>query len=209
MTSPIDPATRVLLIHATGVVFDGLTASIHDVRDFLAGRSVALDRTDRDLLMDLNDALSVALDRTVQWNAFLPDRVNAALTRTAAIQPGRLRTTRTIAVHTMRGAYIPDIPTRGRLAAIMDNAADGARPVRARAIRLFMELTRLQPYGDGNKRTALFMANRMLADYGDVMPLMPPLDHTRFDQALSAWLADGDETLLRPTVWRWDDRADR
>jgi prophage maintenance system killer protein len=198
------------VVYSSGKVFDGLSTGRLDTENFL--RSGSLDgvasRADLALLEDLRDAAQFVIDhadRTID-SGFVR-AVNATITRSGALHPGQLRTqAQAIGVATPYGRHTPHALTDDGLQALLDDATrDG--DVRENALDLFVELARAQPFEDGNKRTAVFVANSLLIGSGAGVLLTIPVDDndarlaTTFNDLLArAYInneRDGVKELLR------------
>lgn len=152
------------LLYRMGRTFDNLTTSQLNTEEFLrtGNPAVLMSRSDEALLNDLKDASAFVLETgpdtplDFDW-AYA---INAHLTKTAAMKPGRLRVDgEPVWVDTVYGRYTPGTPDPDELADIMGQAETSTTNVFA-ASRLFVRLARLQPFGDGNKRTAMLAAKR-------------------------------------------------
>ncbi|KFI63375.1 mucin-2 [Bifidobacterium cuniculi] len=127
------------------------------------------------------------------------ERINANLSRTAALEPGVLRTAQNIMVRTALGSYVPPVPNRDELASVIADiqATDGTL---TDASRLFAVLAKAQPFGDGNKRTALLAANQLLMIKGCNQVLVVPVDdpdRTEFNTLLGEWYVNGNSDVIR------------
>ena len=179
------------VIYTAGVVFDGLSASRSATDRFLrtGGTDGVRGRSDLALLQDLEAAAEfvIATAGTPIDAAYL-SRINAQLTRSAALNPGALRRSEQgIGVRTAHGRYEPEAVTGEGLQGIVDKQLAHGEPVEA-AARLFVELARAQPFEDGNKRTAIFAANSYLLGQGAGVVLAVP--HDEDDPAVSQRFSD-------------------
>lgn len=167
------------VVYSAGKVFDGLSTGRLDTENFL--RSGSLDgvasRADLALLEDLRDAAQFVVDhagRTI--DAGFVRAVNATITRSGALHPGQLRTqAQAIGVATTYGRHTPDALTEDGLQALLDTST-GSADARENALNLFVNLAKAQPFEDGNKRTAVFVANSLLIGSGSGVLLTIPVD---------------------------------
>jgi prophage maintenance system killer protein len=172
-------ADLAAVVYSAAKVFDGLAVGRLDTEKFL--RSEKLDggarAHDLALLEDLRDVAQFVIDhigRTI--DAEFVRAVNATITRSGALHPGQLRTqAQAIGVATPYGRHTPDALTDSGLQALIDHAT-GIGDVREDALDLFVELARAQPFEDGNKRTAVFVANSLLIGSGSGVLLTIPVD---------------------------------
>ncbi|WEV72987.1 Fic family protein [Bifidobacterium sp. ESL0790] len=211
---------RADLLYRMGRTFDGLNTSRMATEDFLrtGNPKVVGSRNDYALLCDLKDASSYVIEydySTRPMNLDWLTGINAKMTRTAAIEPGVLRTAENVIVSTRRGTYTPPVPSTAAIEQELNqvtnfgnkssqDAADSAISAQSvqplnRAAHLFSTLAKMQPFGDGNKRTALLAANGLLLKLGssDVLavPVEPP-DRETFNNKLSAWYLDNDPSVI-------------
>ncbi|MEB3023354.1 MULTISPECIES: Fic family protein [Mycolicibacter] len=167
------------VVYSSGKVFNGLVTGRRDTEAFL--RSGLLDgiasRSDLALLEDLRDCAQFIIDRS--WQRIDGDvvcAVNATFGRSAALHPGQLRTLdQQIGVSTRYGPHTPEAMTGAGLQQLIDGAFLGSDPCEV-ALDLFVDLAKAQPFEDGNKRTALFVANAALIGSGTGMLLTVPVD---------------------------------
>lgn len=173
-------ATDLLdVIYTAGVVFDGLSTSRPATDRYL--RSGDTDgvrgRGDLALLQDLEAAAEfVIVTAGEPVTADYLGRINAQLTRSAALNPGKLRRAEQgIGVHTAHGRHEPATMTVEGLDALiqeqllLDDALQSAA-------HLFVEVARAQPFEDGNKGTAFFAANSYLIGQGTELLMAVPHD---------------------------------
>lgn len=198
------------VVYSAGTVFDGLTTGRLDTENFL--RSGSLDgvtsRSDLALLEDLRDVAQFVLDHGRQpINAVFVCAVNAQITRSGALHPGRLRTQdQRIGVQTRYGRHTPEAMTEAGLLQLLDDALRGTDACE-NALDLFVDLAKAQPFEDGNKRTALFVATNLLisAETGTLLTIPvdendPGLSDSFNDLLARAYVRDersGVKDLLR------------
>lgn len=73
------------------------------------------------------------------------------------------------------GRHTPDALSDDALQALIDHATHGGN-VREDAVDVFVALAKAQPFEDGNKRTAVFVANGLLIGSGAGVLLTIPVD---------------------------------
>lgn len=189
-------ATDLLdVIYSAGVVFDGLHTSKPATDRFLrtGDTNGVRGRQDLALLEDLRDAAEFAAASAVgaagtPVNAGYLAQINAHLTRSAALNPGRLRTQdQGIGVQTSYGRHEPPAITETELEELVAGVLQEFDPRRA-AAELFVAIASAQPFEDGNKRTAIFAANAHLLAVG------PEAETNRL---LTVPQDDGDPSVAR------------
>ena len=167
------------VVYSAGKVFNGLSVSRSDTESFLrsGGSEGVSSRADLALLEDMRDAAQFVIDNAGHpIDTSFVQAVNATLTRSAALHPGQLRTQeQAIGVATPYGRHTPDALTENQLQVLLDNATRSTE-VQENALDLFVGLAKAQPFEDGNKRTATFVANSLLigADAGVLLTI--PVD---------------------------------
>lgn len=153
------------VVYTAGKVFDGLSVGRLDTENFLRfGRLDGMvSRADLALLEDLRDAAQYVVDhagRTI--DSEFVRAVNATIARSGALHPGQLRTeAQSIGVATPYGRHTPDALSEVGLQAVLTDAMRSG-DVWENALDLFVGLAKAQPFEDGNKRTAVFVANGLL-----------------------------------------------
>lgn len=191
-------------------MFEGLSVSREDTENFLTNGSLdgVASRADLALLEDFRDAAQFILERAQQpVDAAFVKAVNATITRSGALHPGELRTAaQRIGVATVHGRHEPDALTDGALQALIASVVAGQNRSQG-ALDLFVELAKAQPFEDGNKRTAVFVANALLIGNGADVLLTIPVDENdpsvaaAFNDALARAYVfdehDGVKSLLR------------
>lgn len=208
------------LLYSMGHTFDNLSSTRLATEEFLrtGNPEVLGSKQDLDLLKDLQDASSFALHydyATQPFDVSYLSGINAQLKRTAAIEPGTLRTSANIGVHTREGFYVPPEPDAAVLNSYFTEALDHTREtdMLLSASTLFAQLAKAQPFGDGNKRSALLAANGLLVRTGAArtsdlilsVPTEEP-DTDTFNERLSAWYLHNDSAVF---AWLadWNERA--
>lgn len=177
----IKVADLAAVVYSSGKVFDGLATGRLDTEKFL--RSGSLDgvtsRSDLALLEDLRDVAQFIIDHANEpIDALFVRRVNAQITRSGALHPGQLRTPeQQIGVQTRYGRHTPDAMTEASLQRLIDETISGTDACED-ALEVFVQLAKAQPFEDGNKRTALFVANSLLLNSGAEKLLTIPVDES-------------------------------
>lgn len=217
------------LLYSMGRTFDGLQSTFMATEEFLrtGNPQVVNSKADYNLLLDLRQAADYTLHYDYAREpidlAYVKS-INAQLTRTAAMEPGKLRDERIpVMVSTPLGRYKPPVPDSATIASLIKSTVGGAtgEDILEDAVRLFAGLAKMQPFGDGNKRTALLAGNGLLIAHGDRHPLTVPTsdkDRTWFNRELAAYYLNSDQTIIRHLAkWNrqhvlqaehWDNRDD-
>lgn len=181
------------VIFTAGVVFDNLRSTRLATESFLHSGDISgvTSRADLQLLEDLRDAAAVAMRiryRGTELTSGDIKAINAAMTRSAALYPGVYRLTEDgIGVNTPYGVHMPPGIDDDGVQRLIDRVAlagqDGSSA--RQAAMLFVLLAKAQPFGDGNKRTALLAANTLLQ--GETILSVP---YSEYDPQLAATFND-------------------
>lgn len=217
------------MLYAMGHTFDNLSSTYIATEEFLRTQNPAVlgSKQDYALLQDLRDAANWTLhyDYSQGISAQFVQQINARMTRTAAIKPGILRTSANILVHTQFGDYFPPIPQKEQIQALINrytqtpqtatstapNTETHTQALLHNASALFAHIAKMQPFGDGNKRTALLAANGLLFMHSSqqqtpqertqplthtlIVPTTDP-DRSTFNTLLASWYMHGDPQII-------------
>lgn len=174
--SAINIADLAGAVYSAGKVFDCLAAGRRDTENFLRSGSLSgvFSSSDLALLEDLRDVAQFTIDHRDQpVDVSYVRAINAQITRSGALHPGQLRTDdQQIGVGTRYGRHTPPALTDHGLRQLIDSL--NCEDVTENALDLFVMLAKAQPFEDGNKRTALFVANSLLIGGGTL--LVVPVD---------------------------------
>lgn len=192
------------LLYRMGRTFDGLNTSRVATEEFLRTNNPQIigSRNDYALLCDLRDAARYVLDTDWQTVVFDLDwfrGINRSMSRTAALEPGVIRTMPNILVNTSVGTYEPPVPNLDELSGMLQDATRHDGPTMERASRLFAQLAKAQPFGDGNKRSALLAANGLLIKEQQSGMIAVPVenpDRDDFNRLLAEWYMHDDPTVI-------------
>ena len=181
----LDVADLAGVVYSSGKVFDGLRTGRLDTENFLRSGSLEgiTSRSDLALLQDLRDvSLFIITNRESPINSAYVRAVNAQITRSGPLNPGQYRTAnQQIGVTTQYGRHEPQSMSDASLQRIIDFAMANTNP-REQALELFVQLAKAQPFEDGNKRTALFVANSVLIREPEPEMLVIPVHENSADE---------------------------
>ncbi|MGJ9426865.1 Fic family protein [Nesterenkonia halotolerans] len=169
------------VVFSAGRVFNDLSASRPATEEFLrTGKVEGISSAhDLALLEDLRDLSQLAIDHGQARGSIdtgFVRCVNARITRSGALHPGELRRSdQGVGVSTHYGEHMSPAITETDLQQLLDRALRAEDP-REQALDLFVTLAKAQPFEDGNKRTAIFVANGLLIRERPPMLLTLPLD---------------------------------
>ena len=199
----LEAADLAGVVYSAGKVFEGLNAGRLDTENFLRSGSLegVTSKSDLALLEDLRDVSQFIIDnRELPIDSAYVRAVNAQITRSGPMNPGQYRTAaQQIGVSTNYGRHLPQSASDASLKRIIDRAM--AKPnARERALELFVQIAKAQPFEDGNKRTALFVANSVLIRKSAPEMLVIPVDEDSASQNYPNNAARFNDLLARAYV---------
>lgn len=200
--SAIDITDLAGAVYSSGKVFDGLATGRLDTENFLRSGSLAgvSSRADLALLEGLRDVAQFIIDHHDRLiDAPYVRAINAQITRSGALHPGQLRTRdQQIGVRTRYGRHTPPALTEDDLQQLIDSLT--CEDATENALDLFVQLAKAQPFEDGNRRTALFVANSLLIGGGRMLVVPvdeqdPQLSDTFNDLLAKAYIRDEHDAV--------------
>lgn len=207
----LDTGKLTDVIYTAGKVFDNLRSDRLATQSFISNgdiRGIA-SRADLELLKDLNDAAKIILERhnnNISLSPSVVISINSAMTRSAALRPGVFRQdSDNIGVSTRFGDHRPFAVQETDLQKFIDEAS--ALSVEKAAATLFVSIAKAQPFGDGNKRTALLAANLLLLPSNKILTVPfnddDPEVSSKFNDLLArAYIYDEVDTCVGYMVSR-------
>ena len=162
----VDKPVLVDVIFTVGKVFENLRCDYQAAHAFITTGALRgiTSRSDLELLSDLSDATEPLISFHNSGTPLTPEviiAINKAMTRWGALHPGQLRREHEIfGVPTRFGDHRPPAADEKTLRTIIDSVS-ALSPTDA-AANLFVVRAKAQPFGDGNKRTALLAANLLV-----------------------------------------------
>jgi hypothetical protein len=159
--------------------------------------SVALD--DIQAILNMRDAWKHTLD-TIDTPLSLPAlcKMNEYISRNESLEWGALRTG---SVGISGVSYTPSIPIRGKAEEELADILGADASATEKALDLFLWGTRAQLFWDGNKRTSLLAANKILVSAGKGMLTITEKDMADFNALLAAWYETGEGETLKGFLW--------
>lgn len=126
-------------------------------------------------------------DQPVGWD--LVCTYNRLVGASLVYGAGRLRT---FPVRLTGTQWRPSIPTLFGARSQVAEAVSGESGPEAAALKLFLTISRGQFFGDGNKRTALMVANHYLVNHGVGLLAVDPAQNKQFVPLLIEYYESGD-----------------
>ena len=189
----VDKPVLVDVIFTAGKVFENLRCDRQSTHAFITTGDIRgiTSRADLELLCDLRDATDALIAFHTSGTPLTPEviiTINKAMTRWGAIHPGRLRSEHDeIVVSTRFGDHRPPAVDEKTLQAIIESVS--ALPPAGAAANLFVALAKAQPFGYGNKRTALLAANLLVLPEDQILTVPfredDPAISDRFNELLA------------------------
>lgn len=184
-------AKKVLaFIIYNSVRLEGINATYPDTKTILEGVNVPTLKLDEiNCILNLRDAWNFVLiniDDEIDLNFIC--KVNSFVSRNESLEWGALRNGRVV-------DYIPDIPN-------MDDVKNNINDIlnennaTTKAIKLMLYLMRSQIFWDGNKRTSMIVANKILISNGCGAITIKECDIKEFNTLLTEYYnTNNDEKL--------------
>ena len=183
-----------------GMKMENRAVTFPQTKTILDGVNVPNVRLDDiQAILNMRDAWRFLLDATDRaLDLAFVCKINEYVARNEALAWGSLRTG---AVYISGTEYVPPVPAPARvqeqLGAIL--AADVSAT--EKALDLFAWCARSQLFWDGNKRTGLLAANKLLMDAGAGMLTVKEQDMLRFNDLLVAFYDTGDAAALKSFLY--------
>lgn len=92
--------------------------------------------------------------------------------------------------------YIPPIPDLKKAEAELTDLLSQKSSSTEKALRTFAWIARSQLFWDGNKRTAILAANKIMIEHGSGVLIVPDEDMLQFSTILSEYYESGNDTEL-------------
>ena len=113
-------------------------------------------------------------------------RINQIVAADDALFPGEIRTGR-VEVSTIQGRYVPPMLTEDEVKNQYDEIMNQEISETEKALRLFLFISKNQIFWDGNKRTALLTANKIMFSQGLGLLSIPESVFAKFNELLSMY----------------------
>ena len=164
---------------------EGINTTYPDTKTILEGVNVPSLRLDEiNCILNLRDAWNFTLsnidaDITLDFIC----KVNSFVSRNESLEWGVLRTGK-VGINGVD--YIPDIPEREDVIANIENILKEEN-IAKRSLNLMLYLMRSQLFWDGNKRTAMIVANKLLISNGCGIISIKEDDINEFNKLLTEY----------------------
>lgn len=167
--------------------FEGLNTTLLQTEEIIKynrANNVAVDdvltvvNLKRGFEMLLNDVQEPLLETS--------KRINRIVAAEDALFPGEIRTGG-VEVSTIQGRYVPPMLTEDEVKNQYDEIMNQEISETEKALRLFLFISKNQIFWDGNKRTALLTANKIMFSQGVGLLSVPESVFAKFNELLSMY----------------------
>ncbi|GHV58137.1 hypothetical protein AGMMS49579_25080 [Spirochaetia bacterium] len=159
--------------------------------------SLALD--DIQAILNMRDAWKYTLDTiTEPLSLSVLCKMNEYISRNESLEWGVLGSG---SVGISGVSYTPPIPVQEKVEEELAAILEAKKSATEKALDLFLWGTRAQLFGDGNKRTSLLSANKLLVSAGKGMLTITERNMADFNALLAAWYETGDREPLKSFLW--------
>ena len=150
------------------------------------------------------DDINCILNLRDAWNFILSDisqnltidyicKVNSFVSRNESLDWGNLRN----GIIGISGTdYKPPIPNKEDILITIDEITESSNSITERAIKIMLYLMRAQIFWDGNKRTSMIIANKILIENGKGIITIKEEFISEFNKLLSEYYTTGDNTFI-------------
>ena len=143
---------------------EGINITYPDTKTILDGANVPSLRLDEiNCILNLRDAWNFVLsniDEAITLDFIC--KINSFVSRNESLEWGVLRTGK-VGINDVD--YIPDIPNEAKIIADIKNIME-EKNITRRSLVLMLYLMRTQVFWDGNKRTSMIVANKIMIENG-------------------------------------------
>ena len=178
---------------------EGINITYEETKKVLEGLNVPNLRLDKiNCILNLRDVWNFALsnidaDITLDFIC----KVNSFVSRNESLEWGVLRTGK-VGINGVD--YIPNIPEREDVIVNIENILKEEN-ITSRSLNLMLYLMRSQLFWDGNKRTAMIVANKLLISNGCGIISIKEDDINEFNKLLTEYYNTGNKEKIIPFLY--------
>ena len=180
-------------------ILEGINITYEDTKTILEGVNVPSLKLDEiNCILNLRDAWNFTLSN-IDANITLDFicKVNSFVSRNESLEWGVLRTGK-VGINGVD--YIPDIPERKDVITNIENILKEDN-VTKRSLNIMLYLMRSQLFWDGNKRTAILVANKLLISNGCGIISVKEDDINEFNRLLTEYYNTGNKDNIIPFLY--------
>ncbi len=178
---------------------EGINITYEETKKVLEGLNVPNLRLDEiNCILNLRDAWNFTLsniDTDVTLDFIC--KVNSFVSRNESLEWGVLRTGK-VGINGVD--YIPNIPEREDVIVNIENILKEEN-INSRSLNLMLYLMRSQLFWDGNKRTAMIVANKLLISNGCGIISIKEDDINEFNKLLTEYYNTGNKEKIIPFLY--------
>ena len=172
--------------------FEGLNTTLLQTEEIIKynrANNVAVD--DVLTVVNLKRGFEMLLNDLQEPLIETSNRINRIVAAEDALFPDEIRTGG-VEVSTIQGRYVPPMLTEDEVKNQYDEIMNQEISETERALRLFLFISKNQIFWDGNKRTALLTANKIMFSQGLGLLSIPSNLFDQFNKILSAYYNSED-----------------
>lgn len=165
--------------------FEGLNTTLLQTEEIIKynrANNVAVD--DVLTVVNLKRGFEMLLNDVQEPLIETSKRINRIVAAEDALFPGEIRTGG-VEVSTIQGRYVPPMLTEDEIKNQYDEIMNQDISETEKALRLFLFIAKNQIFWDGNKRTALLTANKIMFSQGLGLLSIPETKFVKFNELLS------------------------
>lgn len=165
--------------------FEGLNTTLLQIEEIIKynrANNVAVD--DVLTVVNLKRGFELLLNDVQEPLLETSKRINRIVAAEDALFPGEIRTGG-VEVSTIQGRYVPALLTEDEVKNQYDKIMNQEISDTEKALRLFLFISKNQIFWDGNKRTALLSANKVMLQRGLGILSIPETEFEIFNELLS------------------------
>lgn len=167
--------------------FEGLNTTLLQTEEIIKynrANNVAVD--DVLTVVNLKRGFEMLLNDVQEPLVETSKRINRIVAAEDALFPGEIRTGG-VEVSTIQGRYVPPMLTEDEVKNQYDKILNQDISDTEKALRLFLFISTNQIFWDGNKRTALLTANKIMFSQGVGLLSIPETVFAKFNELLSMY----------------------
>lgn len=167
--------------------FEGLNTTLLQTEEIIKynrANNVAVD--DVLTVVNLKRGFEMLLNDVQESLVETSKRINRVVAAEDALFPGEIRTGG-LEVSTIQGRYVPPMLTDDEVKNQYDEIMNQEMSDTEKALRLFLFISKNQVFWDGNKRTALLTANKIMFRNGMGLLSVPESIFAKFNELLSMY----------------------
>ncbi|WP_269924574.1 Fic family protein [Enterococcus innesii] len=176
--------------------FEGLNTTLLQTEEIIKynrANNVAVD--DVLTVVNLKRGFELLLNDVQEPLIETSKRINRIVAAEDALFPGEIRTGG-VEVSTIQGRYVPPMLTEDEVEDQYDKLMNQDISETEKALQMFLFISKNQIFWDGNKRTALLTANKIMFSKGLGLLSIPETEFGKFNELLSVYYNSNDIVSL-------------